>query len=222
MLVTIHQPDFLPWLGFFDRWQKSDLYVVLDDVQFLRRGWQHRDKIKTKQGAMWLTVPVITKGKYHQIIRDVRIDNGTDWRHKHLRTIETNYRQAPNFDHCFEKTKKIYDKKHLSLINLNMDLLDLVAAELEITTPTVFASEYDINTTSTQRLVDLVGAVGGTHYLTGLGAMDYLDESLFHKNNIRVVWQKFQHPVYKQLHGEFIPKLSSLDYLMMEISLLNS
>ena len=149
MIVTIHQPDFLPWLGFFDRWQKSDLYIVLDDVQFLRRGWQHRDKIKTKEGAAWLTVPVIKKGKHDQLIRDVKIDNGTNWRYKHLKTIESNYSKAPNFEDCFKRIKEIYDKKHLFLIDLNMDILQWVDIELRITTPYVFASAYDVKSIST-------------------------------------------------------------------------
>lgn len=216
MIVTIHQPDFLPWLGFFDRWHKSDLYIVLDDVQFLRRGWHHRDKIKTKSGAKWFTVPVIKKGQYQQSIREVKIDNGSNWRHKHLKTIESNYKKAPNFEDCFEKIKEIYDKRHLFLIDLNMDLLQWVAIELGITTPTVFTSEYHVKSTSTQRLVDLVKLVDGDGYLTGQGSKDYLDESPFSKENIKVIWQKFQHPVYGHLHGEFIPRLSCLDYLMME------
>jgi len=221
MIVTIHQPDFLPWLGFFDRWQKSDLYIVLDDVKFLRRGWHHRDRIKTKDGARWLTVPVIKKGKYHQIIRDVKIDNRTNWRYKHLKAIESNYKKAPKFEHCFTKITEIYEKKHLFLIDLNMELLHLIASELGITTSNVFASDYDVKSTSTQRLVDLVKEVGGTGYLTGLGSRNYLAESVIEKENVKVIWQEFKEPVYRQLHGEFIPMLSSLDYLMMETNIPN-
>ena len=215
MIVTIHQPDFLPWLGFFDRWEKSDIYIILDDAQFLRRGWHHRDKIKTKEGAKWLTVPVIKKGRYHQLIREVEIDYSTDWRDKHLKTIEMNYKKAPNFEHCFNKLKDIYNKNHLILIDLNINLLQFVAEELGITTSIAFASDYDVQKNSTQRLVDLVKSVSGTEYLTGLGSKDYLDESRFFKENIRVILHEFRHPVYKQLHGEYIPELSSLDYLMM-------
>ena len=217
MIVTIHQPDFLPWLGFFDRWKRSDIYIILDDVQFLRRGWHHRDKIKTRDGVKWLTVPVFKKRKYHQCIRDVKIDNGPNWRDKHIRTIESNYQKAPNFDHCFRKIKKIYDRNHLFLIDLNLELLNWMATELRITIPTVLASEYNVKTIATQRLVDLVKIVHGTKYLTGLGSKDYLDESLFYKHNIQVIWQNYRHPVYKQLHGEFIPMLSALDYLMSRV-----
>ena len=104
MIVTIHQPDFLPWLGFFDRWEKSDLYIVLDDVQFIRRGWQHRDKIKTSQGIKWLTVPVIKKNKYFQKINEVKINNSIDWRKNHLNIIEESYRKADNLDTVNQKT----------------------------------------------------------------------------------------------------------------------
>lgn len=215
MIVTIHQPDFLPWLGFFDRWKKSDIYVVLDDVQFLRRGWHHRDKIKTANGSIWLTVPVLKKGKYDQLIRDVRIDNSTNWCQDHLRAIEFNYKKAPNFGYCFKKMIEIYNRKHPFLIDLNMELLNFLASELAITTPTVFASEFNIKSKSTQRLLELVKSVNGSIYLTGMGSKDYLDESLFRKENIQVMWQEYTHTVYTQLHGKFIPMLSSLDYLMM-------
>ena len=218
MIVTIHQPDFLPWLGFFDRWNKSDLYIILDDVQFLRRGWHHRDKIKTRNGSRWLTVPVLKKGNYNQLIRDVKIDNGTNWRYKHLKTLEMNYKKAPNFEYCFKKIKKIYNEKNIFLIDLNMYLLRFVAAELRITTPTVFASDFNVKSSSTQRLIDLVKTSGGTDYLTGLRSKDYLNESYFKKENINVIWQEFQHPIYRQLHGKFVPMLFSFDYLMMRAS----
>jgi len=218
MVITIHQPDFLPWLGFFDRWKKSDLFIILDDVQFLRRGWHHRDKIKTKEGAKWLTVPVLKKGKYRQLLRDVKIDYSVNWQHKHLKTIEANYKKAPNFEHCFNKLKDIYDKNHLVLINLNLDLLQFVAEELRITTPIALASDYHVKTDSTQKLVDLVKSVNGNAYLTGLGSKDYLKESVFRKENINVIWQEFNHPNYTQLHGKNIIKLSTLDYLMMQAS----
>jgi hypothetical protein len=212
--VVIHQPDFLPWLGFFHRWKRSDLYVVLDDVQFLRRGWHHRDKIKTAAGIQWLTVPVLKKGRYRQVIRDVAIDYSTGWRDKHLKTLETNYKKAHAYAYYFEKIKKIYHKKYRFLIELNLELLELMAGELEITTPFVLASDYHMTSTSSLRLVELAAAVGATCYLTGTGARDYLDEALFEPYNITVDWQQFNHPVYRQLHGDFIPGLSVLDFAM--------
>lgn len=216
MVVTIHQPDFLPWLGFFDRWAKSDLYIVLDDVQFLRRGWHNRDKIKTRDGVKWLTVPVLKKGQGHQIIRDVRIDYGSNWHQKHLGTIEASYKKAANFDHCFERIRQIYSRKPTFLLDLNMDLLRFVGDELGITSPLAFASDYDIDSTGSRRLLDLVKVVSGSAYLTGEGSKAYLKEALFNREKIQVVWQEFEHPVYRQLHGPFVPMLSVLDFLMMQ------
>lgn len=215
MIVSIHQPDFLPWLGFFDRWKRSDIYIVLDDVQFLRRGWHHRDRIKTANGPRWLTVPVCKKDKYNQLIKDVKIDNSIKWRRDHLKTIELNYKKAPKFDYCFHKIAEIYNKKHSFLIDFNMDLLKFSVSELRIKAPFEFASSFSINKTGNQRLIELVLAVGGKVYLTGTGSRDYLDEKLFLDAGIKVRWQEYVHPVYEQLHGEFIYSLSSLDYLMM-------
>jgi len=215
MIVTIHQPDFFPWLGFFDRWQKSDIYIVLDDVQFLRCGWHHRDKIKTQNGVQWLTVPVQKKGRYHQTIKEVKINNQENWNQKHLKTIQTAYKKAPNFDLVFGKLSEIYNREYDLLIEFNMDLLRLCSKLLGINTPLVFASDFNMKSTGSQRLVDLVQSVGGKEYLTGTGARDYLEEELFKKVGIGVHWQEFEHPVYKQLHGGFEKMLSVLDFLMM-------
>ena len=215
MIVTIHQPDFLPWLGFFDRWEKSDLYIVLDDVQFIRRGWHHRDKIKTQNKIKWLTVPVQKKGRYHQAIKEVKIDHQENWSQKHLKTIQMAYKKAPNFDFVFGKLSEIYNREYNLLIEFNMDLLRLCSKMLDIDTPLVFASDFNVKSTGGQRLVDLVQSVGGKEYLAGSGSRDYLDEELFKKVGISVRWQEFEHPVYKQLYGSFEHRLSVLDFLMM-------
>jgi hypothetical protein len=214
-VVTIHQPDFLPWLGFFDRWAKSDLYIILDDVQFLRRGWHHRDKIKTPQGVIWLTVPTRKKGRFDQQIKTVEIAQSGDWRRKHLETIRMAYKKAPNFSRIFPQLEEIYQRAAIRLIDFNLDLLQLAASELEINTPIMNASELYTDSSSTQRLVQLLERVSGTVYLTGLGSRAYLDENLFVQANIDIWWQDFQHPTYPQLHGNFQPNLSVLDYLMM-------
>jgi len=215
MIVTVHQPDFMPWLGFFDRWAKSDLFIILDDVQFLRRGWHHRDKIMTSHGVHWLTIPVLKKGKYEQLIKEVEIDNQQDWRKKHLATIEAAYKKAPNLDRYLSFLKEIYDKNHTCLIELNIDIIKFMAAEFGITTPIVFSSDYGVDLPSTKKLLMLVKSNNGTVYLTGTGAKDYLDESFFYDNGIAVEWQNFTHPVYQQLYCEFVPGLSGIDYLMM-------
>jgi len=215
MVVTIHQPDFLPWLGFFDRWQKSDTYIVLDDVQFLRRGWHHRDKIKTQNGIKWLTVPVLKKSRYHQTIKEVRINNEENWHCKHLKTIQAAYGKATNFDLVYGRLSEIYNKDYDLLISFNMNLLRLCSKMLGINTTVVFASDFNVKSTGSRRLVDLVKSVGGKDYLTGSGSRDYLDEALFKKAGIGVCWQKFDHPVYPQLHHGFEKMLSVIDFFMM-------
>ncbi|MEW6263546.1 MAG: WbqC family protein [Thermodesulfobacteriota bacterium] len=218
-VVTIHQPDFLPWLGFFDRWRKSDVYIVLDDVQFIRQGWHHRDKIKTKDGPQWLTVPVKKKGRFDQEIREVAIDYQSDWRRKHLDALRHAYRGAPNLDFMLRSLEGIYGQGRQYLIDLNLDLLRWAASILEVHAPWVLASDLRAQGKSTARLVELVQKVGGRVYLTGLGSKDYLEETLFKEARLAVVWQEFEPSVYRQLHGDFIPNLSVLDYLLMNAGL---
>ena len=213
-IITIHQPDFLPWLGFFDRWRRSDLYVALDDVQFLRRGWHHRDKIKTAQGPTWLTVPVKSKGRYDQLIRDVELDNGEPWRRKHLNALRGAYGKSPAFDRVFPRLEAVYGRDHSRLVDFSLDLLETLGEMLGIKTPIRLSSELALESSRTQRLVDLVKAHGGNVYLTGTGSRAYLEEELFQKEGIEVWWQEFEHPRYPQVHSGFEPGLSAVDYLM--------
>lgn len=215
MIVTIHQPDFMPWLGFFDRWRQSGVLVLLDDAQFIRRGWHNRDKIKTPHGVKWLTVPVLNKGRYTQAINRTELDPEGNWRAKHLRTIADSYRKAPGFADLYPKVEAAYQGGHSLLGEFNTRLLELFAREMGIATPWVRASTLASGQGRSARLLDLVLAVGGTAYLSGLGAKEYLDEALFARAGIEVIWQRFDHPVYPQLHGPFEAGLSALDWLMM-------
>lgn len=213
-IITIHQPDFLPWLGFFKRWRDSDLYVVLDDVQYLRRGWQNRDRIKTANGTQWLTVPVRKSGRYDQQIREVELEAG-NWRSKHLRTMRAAYAKAPNFDKTFKALEALYLQGFEKLIDFNMSLLEWAASELGVATPVRFSSELCVASLKTERLVDLTQAVDGTVYSTGTGSRAYLEEDLFAARGIEVRWQQWAPPPYPQLHGEYVPMLSVIDFIMM-------
>jgi hypothetical protein len=215
MIVTIHQPDFLPWLGFFDRWKKSDIFIVLDDVQFIRRGWHHRDKIKTAQGIQWLTVPVVKKGHYRQLIKNVRIHTEYNWRQNLLNAIRSAYLNSPCFETIYEELEKIIDDQLVLLIDLNMLLLRYCSTKLKVRTPIIFSSDLKISAKGTDRLVKLVKSVNGSSYLTGLGSKSYLDETAFAEEGIEIIWQDYDHPIYPQLHGAFSEKLSVIDYLFM-------
>jgi len=218
MIVTIHQPDFLPWLGFFDRLHKCDLFIVLDDVQFLRRGWHHRDIIKTPNGIKWITVPVLKKGKYNQNINEVLIDNSKNWQKKILGLISNSYQKAPNFVSVYESIVKIITKNHHKLINLNMDLIQYCADVLDIKKKIIFSSSFKTNLKATEKLVYLVKEVGGIAYLVGSGSRYYLDEDLFTIENIEVLWHNYDQHYYPQLHDEnFIKMLSVLDFIMMVV-----
>lgn len=215
-ITTIHQPYFMPWLGFFDKVAKSDVYIVLDNVlcDYKSKSVLNRNKIKTPQGSMWLSVPI--KGGIHQLIKDVKIDYDGNWVEDHLKTLFYNYKKTENFDKIYPLVEKIYQKKHTKLIDLNMEIIALIFDLLKIKPQILFASDIKVDGKNNQLLINLLKSVKATEYISGLGAKDYLDENMFEQNRIKVEWQEFSPPVYNQLWGEFIPNLSALDYLFCD------
>ena len=216
MIFSIHQPHYLPWLGYFNKILNSDLFIILDNVQFVKREYQNRNKIKTPNGAKWLTVPVITKGRYFQKISEVEIDNSKNWRISHLDLIKQSYKSSPYFNYFFPKLKKNIEKKYNKLCDLNINMLKFYLEELEIDTPIKIESDFEITTVSTNRIVDLSNKCGINTYYSGIGGKNYMDMDKFKENNIKVIFQNFKHPTYNQLFGEFVPYMSVIDLIFNE------
>jgi len=214
MILSVHQPQYIPWLGYFHKIAKSDLFIFLDDVQYKKREFQNRNKIKTASGPLWLTVPVVTKGHYTQNIKDVLINNEEDWASDHLKSIEHNYSKAACFQEHRQFFQALYKKKHEMLIDTSMEMINYSLNYLNIQTPVKMSSEFQIKSMSTQRIIDLCKAAGADTYLSGSGGRDYMDVSLFEKNNIKLLFQDFKHPQYPQLFGSFEPFLSIVDLFL--------
>ena len=211
--VVIHQPDFAPYLGFFHRLLFCDLFIVLDDVQFVRKGgWHHRDKIKTPRGEQWLTLSV-EKGRLATRIKEVLLSTRPAWIEDNLNLLRENYRKAPYFGLYFPLIHELYSRGFTKMIDLNMAFLDFFYDVFELQVKRRLSSDLDVDGSSNQKLINLIKAVGGSHYLSGVGARGYMNERLFDNEGIIVEWQDFHHPVYPQLHGPFAPNLSCIDLL---------
>jgi hypothetical protein len=213
MILSVHQPHYLPWIGYFEKIRASDAFVYLDNVQYKKREFQNRNKIRTADGWMWLTVPVITKDKYLQSISDVKINNETDWTRDHWKSIEHNYARAPYFAAFRERFEPVFQQKWERLADVNIRLSGILNDIYGIRTPVHFESELDVHTTSTQRIIDICKRLHADTYLSGTGGKDYMDESLFAANGIRLLYQDFRHPVYSQAFEGFEPFMSIIDHL---------
>lgn len=212
MIVSIHQPQFMPWLGYFDKIVKSDIFVFLDTVQFKKNEFQNRNKIKTAQGWMWLTVPVLYK--YPEHIDEVKINNGVDWRKKHMRALEINYQKAPYCRELFPTMEGFYAGDSESLSELNRESVLILLKVLGVNKETKLASELGyLSEEPSERLAAICASLGADTYLSGAGGREYLNLEYFHNKKITVMFQEFKHPVYRQLYGDFVPNLSLLDLL---------
>ena len=213
-MISIRQPGYFPYIGFFKKIQSCNIFVYLDDVQYERGDWDNRNKIKTPNGSMWLTVPVYNKSG--QKLNEVQISYDTNWNIKHIKAIELNYQKTLYFSNYWNSLKNILEKKWVKLVDLNLALIEYVNQALDINTQTISSSNLKINSVGSQRLVDICKQLKGSTYLSGEMGKDYLDEKIFRKENIKVIYEKFQHPTYSQIHGSFIPNLSIIDLLFNE------
>jgi hypothetical protein len=214
MVVTIHQPAYLPWLGYFDRIARSDLFIFLDNVQFERNSFTNRNLIKTADGAIWLTVPVHLQDHLNKAITEIEIDEHHDWRRKHLRAIEQNYRRAPCFFGNYEKLAAAYASKESRLSELCFTQLKFWLAELKIATRLVRASELPVQERKSDLVLALCKHFGASTYLSGPIGREYLQEQQFAAAGIEVRYHDYEHPRYKQLYGDFVPAMGVVDYWM--------
>lgn len=214
MQIVVLQPGYIPWLGFFDQMRRCDLFIVYDDVQYTRRDWRSRNRIKSRNGSLWLTVPVLNRGKATQLIHEARIDYSHNWVRKHLGSISASYASAPFFPVLFPQLQAILEKRHQLLLELDMDLIMLIRRWLRIEVPLEYSSKLGVGGSRSERLLRICKHVGASRYLTGDAAKDYLEVEKFKAAGIEVIYHGYRHPVYKQLHGEFIPYLSVIDLLM--------
>ena len=214
MRVTIHQPQFLPWLGYLDKIDQADVFIMLDTVQFKKNEWQNRNRIRTAKGWQWLTVPVLQH--FGQRIDEVLINPTVTWKAQHLRALDMHYTRAPYRDQYLPQLRELYAASWTKLSPLNEATVRWLLKAYGITTPVHSASEYRAREEPTDRLIDLCRAVGATQYLAGPGAEHYMDKPRFEAAGIRLEIQAFTHPRYRQMYELFEPNLSALDLLLIQ------
>jgi hypothetical protein len=214
MILSAHQPAYLPWLGYFDKIARADVFVYLDTVQFEKNSFINRNKIKTPNGASWLTIPVKTKGHMRGSLRTTQIDESQPWRARHLKSIRANYGKAPRFDECFAKMETLLATRESNLAEFCLYQLRFWLDELRINTRVVRSSELTISSSKSQLALDLCHQLGAQRYLSGMLGRDYLVEADFVKAGIELEYQRYDSVVYPQLWGEFIPDLCVLDWWM--------
>jgi hypothetical protein len=214
VIVAAHQPNFAPWVGFFDKMQHADVLVLLDTVQFIKRGYQNRTRIKGPGGPQWLTVPVVTKGRYDQATRDVEIDETADWRRVHLRTLQSVLAKAPHRDELLELLAPIYAQPGMPrLVDVTTAIIGEIVKRLGIPTRLVPASELACEGSGSRLMLNVTRAVGGDVYLSGVTGRKYLEPEMFAEAGVDLRYHEFEVFEYPQQHGPFEPGLSCLDYL---------
>jgi hypothetical protein len=212
--IAIVQSNYIPWKGYFDMIAAVDEFILFDDMQYTRRDWRNRNQIKTPHGSQWLTVPVLVKGKYHQKIRETEID-GANWAAAHWKALIQNYKRAPHFQTISAWLEPIYVEEMFTHISgLNRRLIEQVCAYLGIKTKITSSWDYTLADGKTERLAELCRQAGGTEYISGPAAKDYVEEQVFSDLNIKLTWFDYAgYPEYPQQWGDFVHGVTILDLL---------
>ena len=214
MIVSINQPAYLPWLGYFHRIAMSDLHIVLDHVQFEKNSFTNRNKVRQKQGWYWLTVPVRTKGKFGDLpINRLEIDNTTPWGEKHWASLQSSYGKTAHFAIHRPFFAGIYARPWDYLAELVIESNSYQLDALGIKTPILFSSQMGIGGLKDELVLNLCLEVGATHYLSGPLGRQYLQDDSFAAADIELVYHDYEHPVYDQKHPGFEPYMAAVDLL---------
>jgi hypothetical protein len=214
VIVSIHQPGYLPWHGLFHRLALSDTHIFFDSTQFEKNGFNNRVKVKTPQGVKWLTVPVLTKGRFgHNPISSIPINNAVDWSDIHRKTLLYNYSRAPFWKAHHEFFFEVFSRTWNLLGDLNIFTVEYLARALGVRCQFVKASQLGPLGTKAELVVNLCKAVGASTYISGINGRQYLDAAGFEREGISLRFQAYREPRYTQLHGEFQPFMSIVDLL---------
>ena len=218
MIVSISQPTLFPWLGYFNIIKNSDIFVFLDNVKFEKRSWQMRNRLKatvnTDKSEEWVRIPTQLK-KSDTLIKDVIIDNTQDWKARHITSFRTHYGKAyENLNFL----RNIYEQEWTKLSDFNIKFITDCCNFLEINTEFMMASQLPVSGKKGQLMLNICDHLSTTEYLTTVGSRNYLENyaSQFVKSNIKISYHEFQHPIYEQKGGEFLPNMSILDLLFNE------
>ena len=213
VILTAHQPAYLPWLGLFHKIGLAQTFCVLDTVQFEKDSYINRNKIKTSSGPLWLSVPVETKNHFETKIYDLRIAE-RQWSRKHFKSIEHAYKKAPFYDDYISQLGEVLlGQKYIFLKDLNHELMKFFLKELKIETAVVFASDYNLVGKKSDLIIDMCKKLGATNFIFGSQGRDYVDYNLFQDTQIEISFQNYVHPEYPQLHNNFEPYMSIVDLL---------
>ncbi len=214
MKTLITQSNYIPWKGFFDAIHMVDTLILYDEMQYTKRDWRNRNKIKTENGLQWLSIPVQVKGKFYQKINNTEV-SGQDWRQKHWNMLEHNYKKAPYFKRYADELKKIYlSSEETNLSTINRNFIELICGWLNITTTIKRSCEFSLKGDKTEKLVDLCLQLGATDYYTGPAAKNYINTELFHNEEINIHWIDYTgYAEYPQLFGAFEHEVTILDLL---------
>ncbi len=211
-VIALHQPVYLPFSGFFQKMARADVFAFMDFVQLSKQSWQVRNRIKTREGPLWLTVPVYVKGKADQLIRDVRVVEGP-WRRKHRDAIRQSYCRATYFRDYADFFDDVYGREWKWLVELNSHIIGSMRRFLGVETPVVDVAGMSFEGTKTDLVVDICRKLGGTAYLSSDGEAAYIEREKFEAAGLRQNYLGWQPTPYPQLFGEFVPNLSAIDLL---------
>lgn len=212
MILAGHQPEHLPYLGFFYKIVKADKFILVDHVQYKKKNFQNRNRIRNDNGAFWLTVPVKTHDKHFQKIMDVEINNDLDWQKKHWRSIQLCYGKVPFYKEYAPLFEKIYTTRYDKLSEFNIAIIKTILEILGIKKTIYRSSDYAFTRQKTELLVEMCKELGCSTYFSGHGAKSYFVPEIFEHENLNHIYSDFKHPTYIQHHkGPFIPNLSIID-----------
>jgi len=216
MIISAHQPAYLPWLGFFHKIALSDIFIILDSVQYSKGSFVNRNKIKTSTGEAWITVPIETKGNFTASINEMKVSKINNWEDKHIKTIHSNYKRAKYYKEHIDFFRSCHEQNFYSLCDILNYQLDYFLTTLGLKQKIYYLSSLNIQGKKQELILNICKYFDADKFIFGQLGINYAGKDYFNSSGIEIYFQKYNHPIYNQLWGEFIPYMSIIDLLFNE------